>query len=71
MTFGEGIKQIRKNKGISQRELGIRLGVTQQTVARYEKIKEPPKLATIRKIAKALNLSFDDCFKLWLQEKEE
>lgn len=77
MTFGEKIKKIRQDKGISQRELGIRLGVRQQTVAQYEKIEEPPKLATIRRIAEALGVPFneivpfDDGLKLWLKEKKE
>ena len=77
MTFGEKIKKIRQDKGISQRELGIRLGVRQQTVAQYEKIEEPPKFETIRRIAEALEvpfdevIPFDDGLKLWIKEKKE
>lgn len=56
MSFGRKIKQIRESKGLSQRELGERLGVTQQTIAQYEKINEPPKAGTIKKIADALEV---------------
>ena len=53
MTFGERMKEIRQKNGISQRELGIELGVSQQTVAQYEKATEAPKEATLIKIASA------------------
>ena len=57
MTFGERLKAIREQKGLSQRELGERLGVRQQTIAQYEKAVDLPKMKTIEKIAKALNIS--------------
>ena len=42
MTFGEKMKKVRKEKGLSQQELGKILGVKQQTVAQYEKIPYTP-----------------------------
>ena len=34
MTFGERVKELRLKKGLSQRELGERMGgITQQTIA--------------------------------------
>lgn len=56
MTFGEKVKELREQKGFSQRELGERLHVTQQTIAQYEKKTESPKLSTIQKIADALEV---------------
>ncbi|MBP3656864.1 MAG: helix-turn-helix transcriptional regulator, partial [Clostridia bacterium] len=34
--FGERLKALRLTKGISQEELGKRLGVTKQTVSNWE-----------------------------------
>lgn len=56
MTFGQNLKQLREELGISQRELGERLGIRQQTVAQYEKATEQPKLKTIRRLAEALDI---------------
>lgn len=60
MNFGENLKMIRKKKGLSQRELGEKLGITQQTVAQYEKLKSPPKYETLHRIAESLNIRYTD-----------
>lgn len=65
MTFGEKVKKIREEKKMSQRLLGEKLGVTQQTVAQYEKIEDSPKLATVRKIAEALDVPLSDLIEVW------
>lgn len=57
MNFGEIMKKLREEKKISQRVLGEKLGVTQQTIAQYEKAVKPPKYETIEKIANALEVS--------------
>ncbi len=57
MSFGENMKRIRKEKGMSQSVLGDKLGVTQQTIAQYEKIQNTPKYETLKKIADALEVS--------------
>lgn len=55
MTFGEKMKRLRNEKGLSQQELGKKLGIKQQTVAQYEKVPYTPKYDTVRRIAEALN----------------
>ena len=57
MTFGERIKSIRKKKNITQAELGRRMGISQQTIAQYEKAVEQPKYKTVVKLARALDVS--------------
>ena len=57
MTFGERIKSIRKKKNITQAELGRRMGISQQTIAQYEKAVEQPKYETVVKLARALDVS--------------
>lgn len=56
MTVGENIQRERKRLGISQVELGKRLEVSGAMIAQYENGNRKPKIATIRKIAKALGV---------------
>ena len=60
MTVGEQIKKYRKKAGLSQRELGEKLGVSQQHIAQYESGKRTPKIENLNKIADALKLSLND-----------
>lgn len=55
-VIGQNIKKIRKKQGLTQKELGERLGITQQTVAQYERATEQPKISTVRKIADGLGV---------------
>ena len=43
MTFGEKIKDLRAQKGMSQPELGKRVNVSTRTIASYEAGKSYPK----------------------------
>lgn len=58
MTVGENIKRIRKEKGITQKELGERLGgISQQQIGQWENGDKNPKFETIIKLASALGCS--------------
>ena len=50
--FGKIIKDLRLEEGISQRELGNRLNVCNQTVSFWENEQREPDLDTLLKIAK-------------------
>lgn len=50
------IRKYRIEKGLSQRELGELVGMTQQQIAQYENGKRKPKLETLDKLAKALGV---------------
>ncbi len=56
MDFGKRLKAIRLSKELSQRELGEKLGVRQQTIAQYERSTVSPKSETIFRLAKALDI---------------
>ena len=56
MTIGERIKIVRKEKGITQRELGDRLGISDVGIAQWEKGKRNPKADTVKRIADALEV---------------
>lgn len=57
MNVGENIKKIRKEKGITQKQLGERLGVSQAAIVQFENSNSNLKLETIKKIANALGVS--------------
>lgn len=60
MSVGSNIKRYRYKAKMSQRELGDKLGITQQQIAQYENEKRKPKLETINKIASALGCSVSE-----------
>jgi hypothetical protein len=60
MNIGENIKKIRKSKGLTQKELADKMGITQQSFAQYERTQNIPKLETLRTIAAALDVSIYD-----------
>lgn len=60
VEFGEKIKQIREEKGMTQQTLAEKLYVTRQAVSRWECGARYPDLLTAKKIAKILNVSLDE-----------
>lgn len=60
MSVGGKIKEIRKSKGISQKQLGELLNVTDVMIGQYERGVKNPKISTLRKIASALEVSVVD-----------
>ena len=57
--FGKTIKELRTDEGISQCELGKRLGVCNQTVSFWENGQREPDLDMLVKIAKYFHVSTD------------
>ena len=51
------LRQIRDGKGVSLRALKKRSGVAVSSLARYEAGQGDPQLTTLRKIAKALDVT--------------
>lgn len=60
MNAGEYIKKHRQKKGLSQKKLGEKLGVSQQMIGQWENGNSNPKVETIQKIADALDITLDD-----------
>lgn len=56
MSVGNKIKQIRKEKGLTQKQLGEKLGIKQQSIAMFENDKTNIKHSTLEKIAVALQV---------------
>ena len=60
MTIGENIKKARKAAGLTQKELGERMGVKAGTVSAFEKDRTYAKLSTLEKFADALDIPVTD-----------
>ncbi|MGN0708123.1 MAG: helix-turn-helix domain-containing protein [Faecalibacterium sp.] len=56
-TIGEKIRLVRKERGLTQKELGERSGIAEPTIRRYELGKLNPKIETLMKIASALGVT--------------
>lgn len=59
MTFGEKLKQSRKNTGLTQAQLGESLNLAGSTISLYESDKRSPDNETLCKIAKILHITTD------------
>lgn len=62
MTTGEKIRKARKEAGLTQKQLGEKLGITQSAIAMFENNKTNIKHSTLQKIAAAFDMSAVD---LW------
>ncbi|QMW06363.1 helix-turn-helix domain-containing protein [Spirosoma foliorum] len=60
---GTQIKEARKSKGMTQKELGDKLGVSDSTVTQYESGKQNLTIETLHKIAEAIGVTFSTVFK--------
>lgn len=58
-SFGEKLKQARKNLGWSQDDLGQKVGIHGRHVGKYENGRAMPNAETIIRIAKILDVSID------------
>lgn len=56
MTIGENIKAMRKLSSLTQKQLAEKCGLAEITIRQYESGKREPKIETILKISKALDV---------------
>ena len=54
------LKRLREARGLSQERLATRAGITRAYVARLELGRQDPRLAVVRKLAKALKVRVGD-----------
>lgn len=59
MTFGEKLTEIRKDRGLSQQELGKLTNIDKRIISRYETDKTIPSIDAAKKLADALRVSLD------------
>ncbi len=57
--FSERLRELRLSAGLSQQEVSEKLGIRQQSYARYENGKGEPNLETLTEIATIFDVSAD------------
>ncbi|RYC70856.1 helix-turn-helix domain-containing protein [Spirosoma sordidisoli] len=62
-TTGKLIREARKAAGLTQKELGEKMGVSESTVNKYEAGKQNLSIETVERIAKALGAELEIYFK--------
>lgn len=67
MDVGERLKTIRKMKGLSQRELAKRVGVTNSTISMIEKNGVSPSVSSLKKVLSGIPITLGDFFTLDLE----
>jgi transcriptional regulator with XRE-family HTH domain len=60
MLFGERLRKMREDAGLTQAELGKQIGVSDRVVGYYEaNVRFPKKPETLQKISEVFNVSID------------
>ena len=59
---GSRLAALRKNRGLSQRELADRAEMTSSAISAIEKGKVSPSISTLHKIVSGLSISLSDFF---------
>ena len=63
MTLGERIIKLRNSKGISQDTLAVALGVSRQSVSKWETDASVPELDKLIKLSEYFEISLDELIK--------
>lgn len=72
MTTGQLIKAARRKAGMTQEELGKKIGVSGSSMAQWENDLRNPKLDTLQRIAAALGVPVQELISDWeAVDKEE
>lgn len=59
MTIGQKLKQLRSEKGLTQKDLADQLHVSFQTVSKWENDENEPDISTLRELSKLYDCSVD------------
>lgn len=70
MDVGERLKAIREIRGLSQRELAKRAGVTNSTISMIEKNGVSPSVSSLKKVLSGIPISIGDFFTLDIENIE-
>lgn len=69
LSTGERIRNIRKQKNMTQEQLGNKCGIAGANIRKYELSKQNPKIETLQKIADALEVSIAELVPGFFDEK--
>ncbi len=62
-AFGKRLAEVRRAKGYTQESLAEKTGVTALTVSYIEQGRQWPRISTLQKLAKCLNVTLSELFK--------
>jgi transcriptional regulator with XRE-family HTH domain len=62
MDIGDNIKEVRKAKGMSQKQIALSIGIDQAQYSRIESGKVEPTISSLEKIATALGVELSAFF---------
>ena len=65
MEFKDKLYDLRKQKGMSQEELALRLNVSRQTVSKWELGDSTPDMEKLVTISNLFEISLDELVKIW------
>ncbi len=71
MSIGKNIAVLRKEHGLTQAELGERLGVSNQAISKWEQEMNLPDVMMLPKIAKLFGVSVDRLYQEDTSDKEK
>lgn len=60
---GERVRYLRKNRGLTQEQLGEKIGLPQSYIGGIERGEKNISLDTLERIVNALNINYEDLFK--------
>ena len=63
MSLGERLKDLRKQRGLTQQELAQKIGCSHQTISKYEKDENMEKIKVISSLSDFFNVSTDQLIK--------
>ncbi|MEI8608588.1 helix-turn-helix domain-containing protein [Enterovibrio sp. Hal110] len=70
MDIGANLKAIRKSRGLSQRELAKRAGVTNSTISMIEKNSVSPSVSSLKKVLSGIPMSLVEFFSADIAEAD-
>ena len=70
MSLGNSLFDARKKKGLSQEEVAEKLGVSRQTISKWETEETEPDIYQAKRLAKIYGLSLDKLIDTDLDQKE-
>ena len=63
-TIGERIAELRKERGMTQEEFGSQIGVTAQTISKWENSNTSPDISLLPVLADAFGITIDSLFSI-------
>ncbi|NNU80878.1 cupin domain-containing protein [Halovulum dunhuangense] len=70
MDLGARLKALRTARGLSQRQLAARAGVTNGLISQIEQNRTSPSVATLKRILEALPITLSDFFSVEVQDRD-